>query len=107
MRSVQSCSRNDVIFPQESGRAELSPAGSWSQGATGESWRAALGSFQFTHCKDAKWSQEVRKAPARGKGGSRVGRWSIQAAREQKMWDRSCTAQPEKEVRGDTNEKGL
>lgn len=36
MRSVPSGSGNNIVFPQDSGRAELGPAGSWDSGAVGE-----------------------------------------------------------------------
>lgn len=109
MRSVLSCSRNNVIFPQESGRAELSPAGSWGQGATGElegsTW--LLTTHPLQGCKVGPGNGEKPQPGQRGSQGWAEQKCSIQPTREQKMWDRFCTTQPEKEVSRDTNKKGL
>lgn len=74
VRSVLSFWRNNVIFPQESGRAELSPEGSWGQGATGELEGSTrlLATHPLQGCKvgPGRWG----KAPARAKGESWVGR---------------------------------
>lgn len=77
MRSVLSYSRNNVIFPQESGRPELSPAGIWGQRS-----RRRVGGQQSTPFNSpiARMQSGARKwgkAPARAKGESWVGRAGV------------------------------